>query len=160
MTRRQDKKPSKRRTTKPPATPPATGPTAILLSDGLFVDCARTVVAGDGVAVNEERNVEPSEVTSEFVVTTVGGGVVTTGINVVVDDDESVGVSEGGNEGVNVGVGVGVVNEGDGENGVEEQADPKKVINTVTGTSTVCVAGTKTVVVSPGKVINEDVIVG
>lgn len=45
------------------------GPAVIFLSDGVSVDCARTVVAACvEVVINEERNTEPSEVTSEFVV--------------------------------------------------------------------------------------------
>lgn len=65
------------------------GPGATFLFDGLPVDNARTVVAGSiEVVVNEERNTEPSEVTSEFVAITVGGGVVTTGISVAVDDED------------------------------------------------------------------------
>ena len=57
------------RTANPPTTPPTTGPAAIFFCDGLSVDTARTVVAACvEVVVNEERNTEPSEVTSEFVV--------------------------------------------------------------------------------------------
>ena len=137
------------------------------------MDSARTVVAACvEVVVNEERNVEPSEVTSEFVVMTVGGGVVTTGINVAVDDDvsvevevseaeneadddvgvgvESVDVAVGVDVGVDVGVGVGVVIEGAVETDeLEEHEDPKRIVDTVTGTLTVNVAGTVIVVVLP-----------
>jgi len=124
------------------------------------VDTAKAVV-GDcvEVIVYEVKNVEPSEVTNKFVVITVGGGVFTTGISVIVDDDVSVEVGEGENEGVGesvgVGVGIGGVDEDDDDIGVDEQNDPKKVVNTVTGTSTVSVAGTVTVEVSPGRVIND-----
>jgi len=162
LTRRQVKRPSKRRTAKPPTTPPTTGPTAIVLFDGLSVDSGGAVVKDCGeVVVIKEENTEPSEVTSEFVVIAVGGGVVTTGISVVVDVDVSVEVSEY-NEGVGVDVGIEGVKEEDDEIEVEveEHEDPKRVVNTVTGTSTVCVAGTITVVGTPGEVINEVVIVG
>ena len=80
-----------------------------------------------------------------------GGGVVTTGVSDDVDDGVS--VEDGENVGVvDVGVGVDVengVNEDDDGVGVEEQKDPKKVANTVTGTSIVSVAGTVTVVAAP-----------
>jgi hypothetical protein len=118
------------------------------------VDSARAV-EGDcvEVVVKAERNTEPSEVTYELVIITMGGGVVTTGIGVEVVDDVSVEVSEGENEGVGIGVGVGVgvggVGENGEENGVEEHEDPKRVDNTVTGTSNVNVAGTKIVVIPP-----------
>ena len=160
-TRRQVKRPSKRRTAKPPTTPPTTGPAAILLFEEVTVDTARTVVTGDGVDndVNEERNIEPSEVTSELVMITVGDGVVTTDVN---DDDVdvSVEVSESENEvddGVGVDVNVGVegvvvddeIEREDREDELEEHEDPKRVDNTVTGTLTVNVVGTITVVVLP-----------
>lgn len=120
----------------------------------------------DEVVVNKERNIEPSEVISEFVVITEGDGVVMKSV-VVVDDDgdgESVevreaekGVDEGVGVNVNVDVGVGVgvdvgiegVDEADDEIELEEHEDPKRVVNTVTGTLTVNVAGTITVVASP-----------
>jgi hypothetical protein len=98
------------------------GPVAILLLfDGLSVDSAGTEV-GDcvEVVVKEERNVEPSEVTSVSVVAT-------TGISMAVDDDDdgSVEVSEGENGSDDEGGGVGVgVDESDDEIESEGQKDP------------------------------------
>ena len=96
-------------------------------------------------------NVEPSEVTSELVVTTVGDGVVTiTGKGaVVVGDDVSVEV-KAEVSGVEAEADVNVdVEEVDNEFELEWHEDPKRVINTVTGTLTVNVAGTLTVAVLP-----------
>ena len=104
------------------------------------MDRSGTLVGdGDEVVGKEERYADPSEGTSE------GKGVATIGISVV-DDDVSVGENGGG---VDEGVGVGVEKSSDDEIGVEEQKVPKRVFNTVTWTSTVSVAGTVTVVVSP-----------
>jgi hypothetical protein len=70
-------------------------------------------------------------------------------------------VSEAGNEadddvGLGVGVGVGVVGVGvdivgvdEADDELDEHEDPKRVVNTVTGTLTVNVAGTIIVVVAP-----------
>lgn len=68
---------------------------------------------------------EPLEVTNEFVVMMVDDGVVITGIGVVDDVDDDVETEGVGHEG------------------------PKRVVNTVTGTSTVNVANTVTVVALP-----------
>ena len=123
---------------------------------GLTVDSARTVVTGDGVDidVNEERNTEPSEVTSELVMITEGDGVVTT--DIVDDVVVSVEVGEAENDGVDVDVGVNVgvekvdvVDDEIEREEREEHEDPKRVVNTVTGTLTVNVVGTITVVVLP-----------
>lgn len=104
------------------------------------MDRSGTLVGdGDEVVGKEERYADPSEGKSE------GEGGATIGISVV-DDDVSVGENGGG---VDEGVGVGVEKSSDDEIGVEEQKVPKRVFNTVTWTSTVSVAGTVTVVVSP-----------
>ena len=91
-------------------------------------------------------------------VITVGGGVVTTGISVTVDDDVSVDVSVEVSEaetesdddvGVGVGVGIEGVDEADDEIELEEHEVPKRVVNAVTGTLIVNIAGTTTVVAAP-----------
>jgi hypothetical protein len=190
--------------------------------DGVVTMKGRAVAGNVEVDVKEEINVEPSEVTSEFVVMTTGDGVVTMKvIDVDVVDDvsvegvemEKVGV-EAEDEGVEVGVEVGVVvgfvvgvevgvevdvvvgvevdvvvgvvlgvvgvvlgvvlgvvgvvvgvvlgvvvgivvGVVDDEVGLVEHEDPKRVATTVTGTLTVNIACTSTVVVLPGRVINE-----
>jgi hypothetical protein len=165
LTTRQVKRPSKRSKAKPPRTPPTTGPVATFLSDGLAVDWAWRVVAEYvEVEVNKERNVEPSAVTREFVVTTRGGGVVTTTGAGVVDElgdvSEAEAEDEDEDEEEDLDVVFEEVDESVDEIELEEHEDPKRVVNTVTGTSTVNVAGTLTVVVLPGRVINEVVIVG
>lgn len=108
------------------------------------MDRSGTLVGdGDEVVGKEERYADPSEGKSE------GEGGATIGISVV-DDGVSVDVRKGENGGgVDEGVGVGVEKSSDDEIGVEEQKVPKRVFNTVTWTSTVSVAGTVTVVVSP-----------
>ncbi|KAF8808971.1 hypothetical protein BYT27DRAFT_7210324 [Phlegmacium glaucopus] len=129
------------------------GPGLIFLPDGLPVDWAPTVIAGCvEVDTKREVNVDPSEVISEFVVKIVGGGVVTTDEDVVVDN-VSVEIDEVDDEVDSVDVvedvGVEEVDESDVGVELEEHEDPKRVVNTVTGTSTVNVAGTVTVVVLP-----------
>lgn len=106
---------------------------------------------------------EPSAVTREFVVRTRGGGVVTTTGAGVVDDLGDVSEAEAEAEDEDeedLDVVFEEVDESVDEIELEEHEDPKRVVNTVTGTSTVNVAGTSTVVVLPGRVINEVVIAG
>ena len=192
-TKRQVKRPSKRRAAKPPTTPPMIGPGATALFEELPVDwVSATVLVMTGfVEVDKkiEVNVDPSEVTSELDVMIVGGGVISTIEDdvveevpreleldsepevepevelevelepevkvepevevesevIVVDDDEEVVVN------------IEEVDEPEDEVEVEEHEDPKRVVDTVTGTLTVKVAGTVTVVALPK--VNHKVIV-
>lgn len=155
-------------------TPPMMGPgDTLLFEEELPVDWASIVTAACvEVDVKEVKKVDPSEVTSELVVKMVGGGVeITTDMGVVVvvvdvvdivddgsvvsvevdgeDEGEDEGEEDGEEDRVDVGVDVGV-EEGDVEGEeISEHEDPKRVVTTVTGTSTVNVVGTVTVVVLP-----------